>query len=215
MTRRPHNSMQALMCRYADGDSRAFERLARTLEPRVRRFIQGRMYDPDLVDDLVQETFLRVHVSRERYAAQRSMKSRSVEAWFMTTARRTMLDHMRGEYRRRARIDKLSQGEEAAGFGAPAPGQTPEQRFCSVQQHARLCRRVCEAVDALPGGSREVVVRHKLEGHSMQHIAKDLGLAVGTVRVRAHRAYRRLSERLGAASATDRYSSAQSRMHIV
>ena len=97
MTRRSPNSMQALMCRYADGDSRAFERLARTLEPRVRRFIQGRMYDPDLVDDLVQETFLRVHVSRERYAAQRSMKSRSVEAWFMTTARRTMLDHMRAE----------------------------------------------------------------------------------------------------------------------
>ena len=46
------------------------------------------------------------------------------------------------------------------------------------------------------GLSRTVVQRHKLEGQSMQQIANDLGIAAGTIRVRAHRAYRRLAAAL-------------------
>mgnify|MGYP000232594218 CR=1 FL=1 len=189
-------SLQSLMLRYVEGDSRAFDQLARHLEPKVRRFIQRRMHDPDLVDDLVQQTFMRVHTSRDRYAEQRSGDGRSVEAWFLTTAHRTMLDHMRGEYRRQARIDKLSRSQDTAGFGAPTPPETPEQQLSRAEQKAQVRASVRTAVDALPGDSREVVLRHKLEGQSMQRIANDLGLAVGTIRVRAHRAYRKLAGNL-------------------
>lgn len=189
-------STQALMMRYVDGDKRAFDSLARAIEPRIRGFFRRRTGDLDLVDDLVQQTFLRVHTSRSLYAEARVNGPRSVEAWFMTTAVRTLLDYRRYEHRRIARIGQLSSFRDPSAFGAPPPAKNPEQQLSAAQEQQRLRQTVHAAVDELPRDARELIRRHKLEGHPIQGMAGDLGIAAGTLRVRAHRAYRKLADSL-------------------
>ncbi len=189
-------SHEALMLRYIDGDRRAFDGLVRRLGPKLRRYLGRRVHDPVLVDDLLQQTYVRIHGSRARYLEAPSTEPGSVEAWFMTAAHRVVLDYMRREYRRQARVDRLALGQDTAGFGAPLPPETPEQQLAWAEQQEQLAEVVRSAVGALPEGARTVVLRHKLEGQSMQQIANDLGIAAGTIRVRAHRAYRRLADAL-------------------
>lgn len=189
-------STQALMMRYVDGDQRAFDLLARAIEPKLRGFFRRRTGDLDLVDDLVQQTFLRVHTSRDLYAQARVNGARSVEAWFMTTAVRTLLDYRRYEHRRIARVGQLSSFRDPSAYGAPPPTKTPEQQLSAAQEQRRLRLEVHAAVDELPRGARDLIRRHKLEGHTIQGMAGDLGIAAGTLRVRAHRAYRKLAQSL-------------------
>lgn len=186
-------SSHELMLRYVDGDRRAFDVLVHRVEPKVRRFLRGRVHNPDLVDDLFQQTLMRVHASRHRYNDDRANHPTSVDQWFMTTAYRTTLDHLRGEYRRRARVEALTRFHDTAAFGAPLAPLNPEQRLSNDEQLGHLRQHVRDAVEALPRDSAEIVRRHKLEGQAMHAIAEDLGIAAGTLRVRAHRAYRKLA----------------------
>ena len=189
------NAHSALMLEYADGCPRAFRRLAETLLPRIRRYIRRRVRNADTVDDLVQQTFVRIHASRHRYDGG------PVDAWCLTIARCVVLDHQRSEHRRAGRLDRLVRHHDMAGFGGPPPPLTPEQRLGEHQRAAALHDRIGAALAELSPDAREVVRRHKLEGQPMQRIADDLGIAAGTLRVRAHRAYRRLASLLATPAA--------------
>lgn len=188
---------RSLMIRYIGGDDRAFSTLVARFEPRIRRLILRRLRNKDLADDLVQRTLLRVHSSRRLFVEDRNADSeRSVEAWFLTTARRTLLDHMRADYRRTARIKRLSNHYDTAGFGAPRPSQDPEQIASEAEHTLRRRESVRLAMKTLPPAAREIIERHKIEGQSMSAIAGELEVEVGTLRVRAHRAYRKLAAAL-------------------
>ena len=52
------------------------------------------------------------------------------------------------------------------------------------------------AIDSLDDDEREIVRLQHLEGHTHAEIADRLGIAVGTVKSRSHRAHRRLARRL-------------------
>ena len=197
-----HDSMHALMLRYVEGDARAFDTLFRRLAPRIRRYLQRRIRAPELVDDLMQQTLLRVHVSKQCYDDRWEGEPGTVERWFLTSARRTMLDHFRSEYRRQARVEKVCQREDTEGFGRRDAPRTPEERLCDDEEVAQRRASVRRAVDALPANSREIVRRHKLEGEPIHRIANELSIPTVSLRVRAHRAYKKLAKTLGSQSET-------------
>ena len=58
---------EALFERYQDGDDRAFAQLVNRYEPLIKGFLFKRLKDEERVQDLTQDTFLRVHRARERY----------------------------------------------------------------------------------------------------------------------------------------------------
>lgn len=186
-------TISGLMHGALDGDRRAYTTLVETMEPRVRHFIRRRVRQADVVDDLVQKTFIRVHLSLKRYAAHRSTGDASVAGWFLTAAHRTVLDYRRSEYRRRERLDRLTRFHNGTGFVPSRGPEDPEQAMSSAESRNAVRSMVRSAIDALPPDAGEIVRRHKLDGESMPHIAEDLGVAPVTARVRAHRAYRRLA----------------------
>ena len=56
------------MHRYADGDDAAFGDIFNGLAPRLRLFLQRMGGSADLAEDLMQETFLRIHHCRGSFA---------------------------------------------------------------------------------------------------------------------------------------------------
>ncbi|MEM1023951.1 MAG: RNA polymerase sigma factor [Myxococcota bacterium] len=174
--------IEVLMERYVDGDKAAFDKLVVLIEPRIRGSLRKWLRSQADVEDALQTALLKVHRNRHLY-----QRGRPVLPWIMTIARHVALDELRRPHRR-------GQGMEVSEMQQiPAP---PAAEPWAEEDTRAVIEAVREAVDGLPPSSREVVRMHKLEGRSMAEIAELLGIKEGAVRVRAHRGYKALAQRL-------------------
>ncbi len=192
----PASGLHDLMERYVDGDERAFTALHRRLEPRVRARLGRMLRDEALVEDLVQQTFMRAHQARTRYAAGTMQADKAVEGWYLAIARNVALDHLRHTYRRDRRHAVLAARGEVEGMGVPELTLDPEEARIADELADERVRSVRSAIDQLPKSQRDVVTLHKLRGLGMSEIAERLGVRPGALRVRAHRAYKALARLL-------------------
>lgn len=167
----------ALMTAYARGDEGSFAPLFRALAPRLLGFFRRSGLPHPLCEDLVQATFVRLHVARHRYRP-----GAPVRPWLFTIAARVRVDHLRKLKRHPASDADIESLE------APQEALNPDR-----DQRARSVR---DALDELPASLRVVVHLHRFEGLSFPEIGKVLGISAGAARVRAFRAYEILRERL-------------------
>jgi RNA polymerase sigma-70 factor (ECF subfamily) len=195
-------SIAAIMQAYLDGDFGALARLYRALAPRVRRTVQGRIHDPDLVEDVVQQTFVRAHFGRGGFRARTAdvvLSDEAVVAWYLAIARNTAIDGVRAEQRhRRGRVAVDDDSTPMVPVDARNQVQDPESTRLDDERRAETRARVRAAIFELPASQRDVVVLHKLRGMPMQAVAEQLHVRPGAARVRAHRAYASLAKRLAA-----------------
>src|SRR4051794_32136378 len=75
------------MDRYADGDAAVFPVLYDALAPRLEAFVRRRTRHPSRVDDLVQQTFERIHRARGTF-----IRGSDVLSWAFKIARNLCLD---------------------------------------------------------------------------------------------------------------------------
>ncbi|MCL2849549.1 MAG: RNA polymerase sigma factor SigE [Micrococcales bacterium] len=125
-------------------------------------------------EDLTQETFLRVFRSLHTYSPG------TFEGWLHRITTNLFLDSAR----RRSKVHFELMGDDADGFGAQSPEESPERRY----EHQNLDDDVQRALDALPPAYRAAVVLADIEQLSYEEIAVTLGVKLGTVRSRIHRA---------------------------
>lgn len=125
-------------------------------------------------EDLTQETFVRVFRSLSSYTPG------TFEGWLHRITTNLFLDQARR--RRRIRMEPLGDDAEHVP-GLAGPG-TPERGF----EHANLDQDVQAALDGLSPEFRAAVVLCDIEGLSYEEIAVTLGIKLGTVRSRIHRA---------------------------
>lgn len=109
--------------------------------------------------------------------------SRPLGPWIGTIARRHLIDRHR---RAQVRGDVVELADHART--APrAPG--------AMDDHARQ-RALDRALSRLPSAQRRAVVLHHLQGVSLETLAQDEGVAVGTIKSRLHRGRARLAQLL-------------------
>ncbi len=73
------------------------------------------------------------------------------------------------------------------------PGPDPEARVAGSQSQARMEALLQE----LPFAQRHVLVAHHVHGVSLEELAREEGVAVGTIKSRLHRGRAALAARLG------------------
>src|SRR5579883_2772154 len=160
----PHDP--ELIHRWQRGDPRAFDDLVRRWEQPVARLL-GRLVGPtDLVQDLCQEVFLKVHAARPRYR-----DNGNFAAWLY----RIVLNVARDAGRRRRHDPVAWQGPEPPDRGLPA-----DERC----QQAEAAQAVARAVAELPAPLREVLVLHHYEGLNFERIARLTGTPASTLKSR-------------------------------
>jgi RNA polymerase sigma-70 factor, ECF subfamily len=135
--------------------------------------VLGVLGDRDLAADATQETFVRAWRAAGRFEA-----GRELGPWLFTIARRVAIDI----WRRRRHFS--SQPIEDDAVVEPPPEL--ESIWEAYQVRA--------AVDRLPADEREVVRLCHFAQLSHAETAARLGVPVGTVKSRSHRAHRRLAE---------------------
>jgi RNA polymerase sigma-70 factor, ECF subfamily len=164
--------LEQLMVAYQQADASATERLLLTLAPILGRFF-GSMPDTRLVvDDLVQETLLRVHRARHTYRAGEPLLP-----WVYAIARHTRVDHFR-KVRRQSREEQVDPSELQA-HAAPAPQGKSLPDFETLMGY-------------LPDSQREVLTMLKVLGMTVDEVARATSSTGGAVKQKAHRAYEKL-----------------------
>lgn len=176
------------MDRYASGDASAFAHLHRALYPRLRAYLVRMRGSAHVADDLVQETFLRMHRARATFA-----RGASVVPWMYTIARNVLIDHTRSA--------KARAGAELPVDDAPEPVDTAAdtESAAVASEAARVVERV---LARLPAAQREAFILLRYEGLSVNDAANVLGATPSAVKLRAFRAYEALRAALAPAGAS-------------
>lgn len=181
-----------LMERYVDGDQDAFDALHRALTPNIRRQIGGKISDRSAVEDLLQTTFLKAHLARDRFCADvQDNQDRAVATWYSAIARNATTDYLRKLAR--SRLNFIASDDEPWYDKEPDPTPNIEELGIMAQERTRLLDWLKQAIALLPRAQREVIEMHRLAELSMAEVAQRQGAKIGTVRVRAHRAYSALA----------------------
>ncbi len=167
----------------ADWQAPSWEEIVREHSARVYRLAYRLTGNRADAEDLTQETFVRVFRSLSSYTPG------TFEGWLHRITTNLFLDGARR--RQRIRMDGL--GEDHERWASPDRLTGPEHAF----EHAHLDHDVQRALDALPPEYRAAVVLCDIEGLSYEEIAVTLGVKLGTVRSRIHRARARLRVSLG------------------
>jgi len=156
----------------------SWESIVREHSARVYRLAYRLTGNRQDAEDLTQETFIRVFRSLSNYTPG------TFEGWLHRITTNLFLDTAR----RKQRIRMDAMGEESDRFPAAEGLDRPERAF----EHENLDVDIQAALDELPPDYRAAVVLCDIEGLSYEEIAVTLGIKLGTVRSRIHRARARL-----------------------
>jgi RNA polymerase sigma-70 factor (ECF subfamily) len=183
-------TLDSAMDRYAQGEDAAFAVVHAGLHAKLWMFLMRLTAEAALADDLVQETFLRMHRARGGF-----QRGAAVVPWAYAIARNAWLDHVRSAKVRRQR-ERPGRGD---GDDAPDPPTGPDadaEQVVIARETAELVERT---LAALPEAQREAFVLLRYEGMSVEEAADVVGSTPSAVKLRAFRAYEALREVLGRA----------------
>ena len=175
------------MARYCDGDASAFRELYALVAPRLLGYLMKMARQRAVAEDLLQQTFLKVHRARAAY-----VRGADPLPWIYAIAHRTFLDSIRKDKRA---VVKIGDGDELPEVRAGLTGEADGQRDEPADPEA--VQAALAALAELPAQQREAVVLVKLDGKTVAEAAEIAGTTVGAMKVRAHRGYEALRTRLG------------------
>jgi RNA polymerase sigma-70 factor (ECF subfamily) len=179
-----------LMVRYRDGDESAFPHIVARYKDRLVSAVVRLVGDRDKAEDIVQETFLRVHRNAHRYKTIARFST-----WIYTIALNMAKNELRNTRRRRT-VSLWDAGPERDGEAVPLDiadrAERPDEAF-----ERRDLRAVMErCIERLPPKYKTIIVLRDVEGLSYEEIAEILKLPQGTVKSRMNRARLRFKELL-------------------
>jgi RNA polymerase sigma-70 factor (ECF subfamily) len=160
-----------------DRSDTAFRSLFEEYAPRIRNFMLKQGADPQVAEDLAQETLALVW----RKAALYTPEKGSATTWIYTIARNLRTDHIR-----RRRVWQELTDEHASSI--PSEEAAVDEVVAERQRRAR----VQAVLKNLPPEQVEVVTLAFIEGLAHGEIAERLSLPLGTVKSRIRLAYQKL-----------------------
>jgi RNA polymerase sigma-70 factor (ECF subfamily) len=164
--------IEPLMSRYQQADPGAAAALVALLSPQLYRFFAGKMGSRTDAEDMLQDVWLRVHRVRHTYRPNEPLLP-----WVYAIALRVRVDN----YRKRKHIASRERAAEVL----PEPPSQKNELKTDLPAFEDL-------VASLPESQREVLTMLKVNGLSLEEVARATSSTVGAVKQKAHRAYHQL-----------------------
>lgn len=171
------------MLAFRDGDAAAFDVLFRRWSGRLLRHLDRMLGDPASAEELVQETFLRVHRARERYVPEARFST-----WLYRIATNLALNELRRPRHRAPHRSSDDDDGPVLGDEAPAVDAVVEARA--------LGRAAARELAQLPEKQRAALCLTAVEGLSYAEVAEVLEVTEKAVKSLVHRARSTLATRL-------------------
>lgn len=147
---------------------------------RIYRYVLRIVKNPAEAEDLTQDTFLRA------YRGHESLRDpQAVRGWLYRIATHACLDRLR-QRKPQVSIDS----EEGADRVNAVVTKSPSVLEITERKETSACVQRC--LDFLPDSYRAVILLHEAHSLTAAEIAELLGVTVTTVKIRLHRARRKL-----------------------
>lgn len=168
------------------GDSKAFELLVRRYQGKVASVIARSISDPEKVQDLTQEVFLK---------AYRALNSFRGDAAFFTWVYRIAINTAKNHLISSGRtVPSTDVNLDDADLTAPQLHNfdTPER----IALRNEMLQNLQNAIDGLAPSMRQAIELRELEGRSYEEIASLMDCPIGTVRSRIFRGRQEIADKL-------------------
>ena len=158
-----------------------------TYHDRLYRYVLSLVHNPAEAEDLTQDTFLRAYTHRD------SLRDpNAIRGWLYRIATRVCLDRLR-QRAAPVSLDPVSlDGEAGARLIDSVPSESPSALELAEREQTGACVQRC--LDFLSDSYRAVILLHEAHSLTAPEIAELLGENVGTIKIRLHRARKRLQE---------------------
>ncbi len=172
-----------LFARFVDGENGAYTVLYHRYAARLNGYIRSLLGTDNLaVDDVFQETFLRLFRERRRRLDRPTDPLKNVGGWLFRVARNLSLNQIRSENY----LTDLPEGPIAELV------TTSSEAFSSIfggeNDEEELLQRVYALVDELPVTLREVFLLREVNGMSYEETSEIVGCSMEAARMRLSRA---------------------------
>jgi RNA polymerase sigma-70 factor (ECF subfamily) len=157
------------------GDTAAFGQLVRRYQDRLFTGLVHVVSCPEEAEDVVQDAFVQ---------AMRKLGTFRGDSSFFTWLYRIAINIALHRHRRRRPETSIDAARVLTGDDPVDPGDHPQDRMLREERAAAVTRALAQLSEEF----RVVLVLRDLEGFDYQSIAKILGVSLGTVRSRLHRA---------------------------
>ena len=137
----------------------------------LRRFVKSRLHDEDIVNDIIQEIFLKIHTNID------TLKDKSkIRGWVYQISRNAIIDYFRAEKKARAIIDNLKIDEENKNYFLDT----------SIDEILKFCMDYF--VGLLPDIYKQAIIFTEIEGNTQTVLAEKEGISVSAAKSRVQRA---------------------------
>ena len=186
-----------LMLAYRSGDDAALATLYRRWAGPLLRFLTRMMGDVAMAEEIVQESFLRVHGARKRYAPDARFST-----WLFRIGRNLALNELDRSRNKAIHLSAETSENREEGENGPRsarPGlmlvsSAPDAE--TIVDTQRLQSQVEAALSALPERQRAALWLAAVEGCAYAEIAEVLDTTPSSVKALVHRARTQLADRM-------------------
>ena len=179
-----------LLKRYAAGEEDAFQELMTRYRDSVYAFLRRFLSRSDMVEDVFQETFLQLFVSRDTFDV-----SRPLRPWLFTIAANKAKDALRRMQRTEVtQLGNMFENEETSIDDVlNALDHDPHMPYDNLIRDERA-ESVKRTLARMPEKLREIILLAYFHKFSYAEIAGILGIPIGTVKSRLHTAVARFAD---------------------
>lgn len=169
-----------LIERAAQGDEQAFRLIVEKYSRALRFHITRMVRDKEIIDDLIQEIFLKAFSNLGSYNT-----SFAFSTWLYRIATNHTIDHLRKKKLKTLSIDEPVQSKDGEMQIEIPDNSTRADELILTQQRNKI---ILDALETLPSKYRTVIEMRHMEEKSYQEISEELDLPLGTVKAHIFRA---------------------------
>ncbi|MDY0354545.1 MAG: sigma-70 family RNA polymerase sigma factor [Sedimentisphaerales bacterium] len=179
-----------LLKRYAAGDEEAFQLLMNRYRDSVYAFLRRFLSRSDLIEDVFQETFLQLFVSRDTFDV-----SRPLRPWLFTIAANKAKDALRRMQRSEVtQLGNMFDSDESTIDDVLNTLDHDERMPYDDLLRDERAAAVKRVISRMPAKLREIIVLAYFHKFAYAEIAQILNIPIGTVKSRLHTAVGRFAE---------------------
>ncbi len=170
------------------GDQRAFAEIVDLYKDKIFHLGYRMLSNRHEAEDVVQETFLRVYKSLDRYDPKQKFST-----WIYRIATNLCIDRLRKRKPSFSLDAELNDQDSADGYALiPGDERTPESEYLLTETQ----QLIHQAIDSLPDKYKTVMILRYLQELSLQEISDVMDMPVTTIKTRVHRGREFLRKKL-------------------
>lgn len=174
---------EQIFARYIEGDKTAFDELVERYYKQIYRFLVRFTGRPHLAEDLIQDVFVKVYRSASTFDS-----SKKFRPWLYSIAANRARDALRsaGRSEKQIFIQKNAGDDEQMSLEHLLPGSPSSPDMQMIAQETS--EKVKAALQEMPDNLREILILAYYDQMPYKEIADSLGIPLGTVKSRLHKA---------------------------